>query len=163
MEPGDPPSIRFMPGASMATRSKTRGPDRERLLGEWLGLLDGLLDEVDGWAQALDWSTRRIEKSMADSEVGRYQAPALLMQREAARVLLEPIARETPGGGGLVDLYLLPAYDDIASLIHHDGAWHLHYPFPGSPPVGDVRQAAGRPLTKGTLRAVLDEMVGHAA
>ena len=147
----------------MATGSRIKGPDRERLLGEWLRRLQALLEELDGWAKALDWSTRRIEKAMADSEVGGYKAPALLMQKEAARVLLEPIARSTPGGEGLVDLYLLPAYDDIASLFHYGGSWHLHYPFAGSPAVVDVRQAAGRPLTRETFRAVLDEMVRHAA
>ena len=42
---------------------------------------------------------------------------------------MEPVARSSPGIEGLVDLYLLPAYDDIASLYHYSGKWHVHYYF----------------------------------
>ena len=33
-----------------------------------------------------------------------YQAPALLLQKETARVLLEPVGRAAPGAEGVVDL-----------------------------------------------------------
>ncbi len=47
--------------------------------------------------------------------------PALLMQEgPSAGLILEPIARSAPGADGVVDLYLLPAYDDIASLYFYN-------------------------------------------
>ena len=67
---------------------------------------------------------------MEDSDIGTYQAPALLLQQDTLRMLLEPIARTAPGADGVVDLYLMPAYDDIATLYFADGKWQLHYTFP---------------------------------
>jgi hypothetical protein len=100
---------------------------------------------------------------MEDSEIGTYKAPALLLQKDLVRILLEPIARSAPGTEGVVDLYLMPAYDDIASLYFYDGDWQLHYMSPTSPTVSTIRDAEHRPLTKDTLRSVLDEMSNNAA
>ena len=74
------------------------------------------MQTVQTWADALGWSTRQIEVTLTDSQIGKYKAPALLLQEDAIRILLEPIGRSAPGAEGVVDLYLMPAYDDIASL-----------------------------------------------
>ena len=112
-------------GKAMATRNKTgrHVDDRGVLRDEWLKVLSDLMAKVKNWAEELNWSTRLIAKNMKDSRLGEYEAPALLMQKETTRVLVDPIARFTPGADGVVDLYLLPAYDDIASLylVHGDG------------------------------------------
>lgn len=147
----------------MATENSTKTPNRDRLLSEWLGALGGLLDTIESWAKELDWSTRRIEKKMADSQIGDHQAPALLLQKETVRVLVEPVSRTTPGTAGLVDLYLLPAYDDIASLFYYENGWNLHDPSPGDPAVGDTRELQGRPLSRESLAAVLEKLVANAA
>jgi hypothetical protein len=96
---------------SMATAhiSTNQSEDGEKLRAEWLERLTGLVEAVRGWAQDLDWSTRQIEKKMEDSQLGNDKAPALLLQKETVRVLLEPIARFAPGVEGVVDLYLMPA------------------------------------------------------
>jgi hypothetical protein len=78
-------------------------------------------------------------------------------------VLLDPVARFVPGADGVVDLYLMPAYDDIASLYFVAGEWRLHYVFPNTAAVATVREAQSTPLSKETLARVLDEMVAHAA
>ena len=85
------------------------------------------------------------------------------MQEETCRVLLEPIGRRTPGTEGLVDLYLMPAYDDIASFFFYDNQWHLHYMFPATESAGDVRETEGLPLSKEALEKVLSEMRQNAA
>src|SRR4051794_19175368 len=113
----------------MAATETTERPngDAAELRAEWLDRLSGLTSLVGGWAEELDWSTRRIEKMMKDSRLGSYKAPALMMQKGATRVLLDPITRFAPGADGVVDLYLMPAYDDIASLYFVDGEWRLQY------------------------------------
>ncbi len=56
-------------------------------------------------------------------------------------MLLDPVARFTPSAVGVVDLYLMPAYDDIASLYLVVGEWRLHYMFAGTPTVATIRLA----------------------
>ena len=72
---------------------------RVRLLHVWLGRLAALINDVETWVKALDWSTRRIEKSMEDSQIGRYKAPSLLMQLDTNRVLLETDCPHRPRRG----------------------------------------------------------------
>ena len=121
-----------------------------------------LINDVETWVKALDLSKRMIEKPMEDSQIGRYKAPSLIMQEGTDRVLLEPIARSAPGAEGVVDLYLMPAYDDIASLYFNDGRWILHYIF-SAPAAAEPREAPAKPLSKETLQEVLAEMKEHAA
>lgn len=134
----------------------------DRVRDEWLECLSELVRRVQSWAVELGWSTRQIEVSLSDSELGKYKAPALLIQEDAIRILLEPIARSAPGAEGVVDLYLMPAYDDIASLYSYEGDWHLHYMFPETPTVATIRDAEARPLTMDSLREVLEEMKKNA-
>ena len=136
--------------------------DRVRLLSGWLDRLAALVDEVESWAKGLGWSTRRIEKPMEDAQIGKYKAPSLLMQEGTDRILLEPIARSAPGTEGVVDLYLMPAYDDIASLYFEDGRWNLHYLFPATV-AANTRDAPAKPLSQETLQEVLAKMRQHAA
>jgi hypothetical protein len=146
-----------------ADTSTNQAEDREKLREEWLERLSGLVETIRSWAQDLDWSTRQIEKKMEDSQLGTYKAPALLLQKETVRVLLEPIARFAPGVEGIVDLYLMPAFDDIATLYFYDDGWQLHYMSPRSPTVATVREAEHKPLSKAPLQGVLEEMIKNAA
>jgi hypothetical protein len=125
--------------------------------------LAALIELVDAWVTTVGWSTRRVEKKMQDSEFGTYQAPALLMQEGTTRVILEPIARSAPGADGVVDLYRLPAYDDIASLFYYADGWNIHHSVPGDPLVPVVEEIPPRPLSEETLKAVLEEMAKNAA
>lgn len=129
----------------------------------WLERLGSLVDDVQTWAAELGWDTRRTDKRMEDTQIGAYDAPALRLQRDFTRVLLEPIARSAPGADGVVDLYLTPAYDDIASLYHYGGGWHIHYRYAGSSAVATLRDAKSKPLSKETLGEVLEEISQHAA
>lgn len=149
----------------MATRKKSdkQEDDSGVLRDQWLKVLADLTSNVKSWAEDLDWSTRLIAKKMKDSRLGSYDAPALLMQKETIRVLLDPVARFTPGAEGVVDLYLMPAYDDIASLYLVDGEWRLHYMFSGTPTAATIRQAESWPLSKDVIGRVLNEMSINAA
>jgi hypothetical protein len=135
---------------------------RMRLLIDWLRLVSELTDSVREWAREFDWSTKVVEKPMEDSEIGNYKAPALLLQQEITKVLLEPIARQGPGTEGLVDLYLMPGYDDIASLYYYDHCWNLHYQAPSAPVVASIREGKAKPLTKASFLKTLEDMRRHA-
>jgi hypothetical protein len=141
--------------------STNQAEDKERLRDEWLARLSELVETVRGWAEELDWSTRRIETKMDDLEIGDYKAPALIIQKETVRAILHPIHRSAPGVTGVVDFYIMPAYDDIARLTFYDDSWHLRHMFPGSPDVEPRRR--DQPLSRETFQAVLEAMMRHAA
>lgn len=129
---------------------------------DWIDRVNDLVKQVEQWAKGLGWATRRIEKKLDDSQIGKHRVPALMMQDGICRILLEPVGRTTPGTDGLVDLYLMPAYDDIASLYFYENRWNLHYPRSDASGV-PVREASSEPLSKETLQKVLDELKAHAA
>ncbi|MEX2288662.1 MAG: hypothetical protein WD648_16325 [Planctomycetaceae bacterium] len=67
-----------------------------------------------------------------------------------------------PGTQSVVDLYLMPSYDDIASVYYYNNRWNVHYIFQEAPIVAKIREAAAEPLTKVTLPKVSNEMKAHA-
>jgi hypothetical protein len=87
----------------------------------------------------------------------------MLMQRDTVEVILDPVGRFAPGTDGVVDLYLLPAYDDIASLYFVDGAWKLHYAFRATTEPPRIKQAESTTLDEESLNRVLNEIAAHAA
>jgi hypothetical protein len=144
-----------------ADASTNLAENKENIRAEWLGRLSDLVETIRGWAEELDWSTRRIETKMDDLEIGDYKAPALIIQKETVRAILQPIGRSAPDVAGVVDFYIMPAYDDIARLTFYDDSWHLRHMFPGSPDVGPRRR--DQPLSRETFQAVLEAMMRHAA
>jgi hypothetical protein len=152
------------PPAQEVTREELEGIARQRVATrhEWLEKLRKLVATVKAWADELDWTTKVVDKKMEDAEIGNYKAPGLLLQQKTVRLFLEPVARTAPRTEGLVDLYLMPSYDDIASLYYYNNCWNVHYMFEGTPTVGDILEAEAKPLTKATLLKVFNEMKAHA-
>lgn len=146
--------------AANPPRPASSAPSQVR--DEWISRVTALVLDLETWARDLGWSTRRIEKQLQDSEVGDHCVPALLLQEGPVRIFAEPIARAAPGADGVVDLYLMPAYDDIASLYFVEGRWQVHYMFPESPAEATVRVGAAEPLSKEALRNVLEAMSANA-
>jgi len=136
--------------------------DVEQLRNEWLERLNALIDIVEGWGKELDWVTRRIETTLKDSQLGKYKAPALVMQKETYRVLLEPITHAAPGADGVADLYVMPGWDDIARLYHSEGSWKIGYMFPDAPRINGVRESISKPLSREVFIEALDAMKQHA-
>lgn len=153
------------PPPRQAVREELEGVVREHVVArhEWLEKLSKLVATVKRWAEEFEWATRAVEKKMEDAEIGSYRAPALLMQQETIRLFLEPVSRDAPGTEGVVDLYLMPSYDDIASLYFYNDRWNIHYLFKGAATAGNTRDAEAKPLSKATLRKVFDQMKAHAA
>ena len=153
------------PPAQAETREELEAIARQRVTDryEWLEKLRNLVAMVKQWAEELDWATRAVDKNMEDAQIGNYKAPALLLQHETVRLFLEPVARVAPGAEGVVDLYLMPSYDDIASLFYYNHRWNVQYPFEAPPIAANVVGTTdARPLAKATLRRVFEEMKAHA-
>lgn len=143
--------------------SAPRIEDPEAVKREWLGRLEALVRDVKGWAEAAGWRTRRITKTVNERRLGKYEVPVLLMEKDAVEVVLNPVARLVPGSAGAVDLYLSPAYDDIASLNFEGDHWVVHHgerPDP-SATKGPV-EVTTRPYDEATLRGILDGMAADA-
>ena len=128
----------------------------------WTSLIEELSSDIESWAAAAGWSARRIPFRMADSLLGKHPIPALLLQNGTCKILLEPVTRSSSQTDGVADLYLMPAYDDIASLYHNLGEWKLHYMFDGDPDVATIRHARSLDLNSETFLRVLSEMERHA-
>jgi hypothetical protein len=147
------------------------GGDREEIEAEiavrmkdrrlWIDRVTDLVSQVEHWATELGWATRRLRKRVDDSWIGKHDVPALLMQEDICKVMLEPVARSIAGTEGVVDLYLMPAYDDIASLYYHGDRWYLQHVSSGDRAA--VRESEAVPLSKMTLEQVLAELTKHAA
>jgi hypothetical protein len=81
------------------------------------------------------------------------------MEKDTVEVVLNPVARFVPGANGAVDLYVAPAYDDIASLYLEDDHWVLHYPDRPDPrATGTVIEIKPQPYSETTIRKILDGM-----
>jgi hypothetical protein len=152
--PDDPGTAREEIQTDIAARMEDRSI--------WIDRINSLVGQVEQWAREMNWSTRRVEKKLDDARIGNHRVPSLLMQEDTCRVLLEPVGRSAPGAAGVVDLYLMPAYDDIASLYYYSNQWNLHYMFPGTRSVATVREAEAMPLSKETLQKVLAELRQNA-
>ena len=127
----------------------------------WIQRVSDLVQTFEKWAKDFGWSTKRIERKIEDNRLGTHKVAGLVIQEDAVRVLLEPISATAPGADGLVDLYLMPGYDDIASLYHDQNGWHAHYVFP-TQQAGSFREGESRPVTRETLGAILAEMKKNA-
>jgi hypothetical protein len=145
------------------TKDARGDPTPDALREDWLARLGDLVRTIKSWAEQSGWKTREITKLMEDSVLGEYRAPALLMQRETVEVILDPVSRFVPGADGAVDLYLMPAYDDIASLYLMDGEWKLNYVFNNAAVATEVREPEVMTLSKRTVVRVLDKIAANAA
>ena len=162
---GDEPAFTWQePPQKESTKTELEEIARERVTerAAWVRRVSDLVKSVEAWAKEFGWSTKRIAKKIEDSRLGNHKVAGLVMQEDTVRVLLEPISASAPGSDGLVDLYLMPGYDDIASVYHRDGGWHVHYVFPTQKAVAVIKEGASRPLSKKALAVVLDEMKKHA-
>jgi hypothetical protein len=146
--------------------TKNSSSDWDSVRDEWLKRLAELIDQVERWAKELGWATRRLEKQVEDSQCGVHAAPGLLLQKDFTKVMLEPIGPPAPGATPIVDMYLMPAYDDLASLYFSmEEGWRIQYFVPEKANVLpiDSLQLQARPFSKKALREVVEEMSSHAA
>lgn len=126
--------------------------------------VQALLEQIKVWVEPHDWVTRFYPKRMRDESKQLFEVSALYLQKGPMKLLLDPMAYDVPGSEGVIDLYLMPAYDDLATLSFEDGKWMIHYTFPSDN--GDPQAAEGEsflPCGPDTIAQVLDSITHHAA
>lgn len=122
-----------------------------------------LVKQVTKWAESHEWITKPYPKKMRDVDQQIFEIPALFLQKGPTRVLLDPVAYDVPGAEGVVDLYLMPTYDDMASLYFENGEWVIHYPLPPeSIEPESVNESETLALSEKTINQVLDSIAQHA-
>lgn len=136
--------------------------DELRRRETFLEHLAHLIDNVETWGRQADWSTRRIEKTLHEPS-GTYSAPGLLLQKEFCRILLDPIGSSSFGDEGIVDLYRMPEYDDVARLYFRDGQWRLRFTFPDAATTTKISDEASPPFSMEAFNRVLETMTRDAA
>jgi hypothetical protein len=125
--------------------------------------VEHLIEQVKRWVEPHEWVTKDYPKKMRDANGHSYLVAALFLQKGPTRLLLDPIAYDVPGAQGVVDLYLMPTYDDMASLYFEDGRWTIHYPFAADAIVShSAIDASVVPLGEETINQVLDLIAAHA-
>ena len=125
--------------------------------------VDALVKQVRLWVEPHEWVTKAYPKKMRDVDDQAFEVPALFLQKGPVRVLVDPVAFDVPGAEGVVDLYLMPTYDDLASLYFEDGAWMIHYAFPPDPKgTQSVIEVEALSLSKETINQVLESIAAHA-
>jgi len=128
---------------------------------EWRRRLDALVADVSGWVEP-EWAAKPYPKKLRDADGEIYEVPALFIQKGPIRLLLDPIAYDAPGSEGVVDLYLMPTYDDAASLHLVDGQWRIHYVFDDGSDAPEGKRTEVLELSEVTLNKVLDAIANHA-
>jgi hypothetical protein len=110
-----------------------------------------------------EWVTKRYPKRMRDGARQVYEIPALFLQKGPIRLLLDPIGYDVPGAEGAADLYVMPTYDDMASIYFEGGRWMIHYAFPPDPTeTHPVIVTQALPLSAGTINQVLNSIAEYA-
>ncbi len=126
--------------------------------------VEALVEQVRSWVEPHEWVTKSYLKKMPDVDRQVFEIPALFLQKGPTRVLLDPVAYDVPGSEGVVDLYLMPTYDDLANLCFEDQGWAIHYTFPpDSMETHSLGEREALPLSEATINQVLDSITAHAA
>lgn len=135
---------------------------RIHLRSTWQQRVDQLLSSIKTWSEAEGWSTKSVPIFLESRFLGPHPTSMLYLQKDRCRLQVEPISPTPQGAEGLVDIYRLPALDDIASIYFYDGAWKIHHLLDDAAHVNNKHEAAAKPFDQRSLAEVLQSMVSHA-
>ena len=113
----------------------------------------------DGEHLAFDWSKSPDQPETATDELEKEATERMRVRDE----WIDSVAALVDQVDGVVDLYRMPAYDDIASLYHYENRWNVHYLVAGAKSAVPIREADAVPLSREALEHVVAEMKRHAA
>jgi hypothetical protein len=124
---------------------------------EWVAAATALVEQVESWCKELDWPTRRAFKQISDDKpLPPYQVPMLRMQYWDVHLMLDPTSRFGARNDGQCDLYVMPAYDDLAVVYRRGTDWFVRERTPTG--VGTEQ-----PLTRESLQRMAEILRGQHA
>jgi hypothetical protein len=130
---------------------------------QFVSRVNELVESTRRWVEPHEWVTKPYPKKMRDEDRNAFEAAALFLQKGPVRVLLDPVSFDVPGAEGLVDIYLMPTYDDMASLYFENGEWRIHYAFPPDPRESrSIVETQSLSLSERSIVQVLDSIADHA-
>ena len=99
--------------------------EAQKILDDWMGTIDSLVDEVSHWAAENEWETRVSNGETTEETLGTYSVPILTIGTPEGRLILEPMDRN-PGGEGRVKLIAMPTMSRVR-LLHGDreAGWEI--------------------------------------
>jgi hypothetical protein len=151
--PPDKPATatQFRDGLQAFDRLKTAV--RKMVLEEWVNAANGLIKQIEGWAEEARWVTRREKKTLNEALIGEYLLDRLYLHAEGNLYILDPLSRFIPGGLGAFDLSIQPSFYVTSIYRNMDGRWYVHL---------DVRQgvhgAKKEPLTHDSFRRAVADL-----
>jgi hypothetical protein len=147
------------------TQELTRDVEqRLSLRSQWITRMEELVTTVDRIAQENDWKTKLIPKKLNDRAFGEHTVSSLVMQKDLCQLMLEAHGRTAPGvDGGFAGIYLMPAYDDAASLYFYNNCWNIHARERRSSAIARVASGEARELSRQSLGDILERMHADAS
>jgi hypothetical protein len=131
--------------------------DPAEVRNEWVAAVTALVDQVESWCKELDWASRRALKQISDDEpLGPYQVPMLRMQYWDVHLMFDPTSRFGVRNDGQCDLYVMPAYDDLAVVYRRGNEWFVRARTPSG--VGEEQ-----PFTRESLQRMAEILRGQHA
>jgi len=91
----------------------------------WLGLLEKLLNEIQGWTEKQHWPVISQDKQVTEKSLGTYDTRDLVIKAPGGTLLIEPVAHDVPNSDGRVDISSFPSMHRML-LIRNRGNWQLY-------------------------------------
>ncbi|WP_339744853.1 hypothetical protein [uncultured Rubinisphaera sp.] len=137
---------------------------RLTLRSQWIARMKELVTTVEKIAKENDWKTKVLSKKLKDRAFGEHFVPSLVMQKDLCQLMLEAHGRTAPGvEGGFAGIYLMPAYDDAASLYFYNNCWNIHARERRSTVIARVAYGEARELTRESLVDILEGLHANAS
>ncbi len=125
--------------------------------------VESVVSEFEASLSRQDWSMKRDLKRMRDEIGDVYAVQSLTLINGPVRLLLDPNGYDIPGAEGVMDLYVLPPYNPVATLYLEEGEWFIHSPFPAAlNAVNNPTKWTRSCLTKDSISKTLRSIVEHA-
>jgi len=94
---------------------------------DWQQILNDLFSKIRVWVSNRDCAVKLIDKTYEVNGSGRTTIPALLIQEEALKMIVDPIDWDPVKSESIVDLYIMPQYEDGARFFYGQNEWRLYW------------------------------------
>jgi hypothetical protein len=121
---------------------------------EWRHAVEKVMLDLQEWCKSADWRTRRVEKQLDETLLGKYSLAQLMIYADQNLYVADPLARFVPGAKGSIDLSIQPSFYITTLYRDYTDGWIIQLD------VGQgVKSEKQVPLTKETFVDALNELL----